>query len=148
MWALLHVAYPVAEEHVDRAVAVHRIFAVMPFPVLSCFPSPGCPLWAAATEGQSFHQKSQGQMGHSPGEMWTSAGDPCSRGRKRGNVKRWCRVQKCFFQHHLIYRVTLTSKAGRNWSLEEDVEADPFSALHKYRKWKAKNWKFGLNYYT
>lgn len=87
MWALLHVAYPVAEEHADPVVAVHRIFAAMPFPALSCFPSLGCPLWVAATEGQSFHQKSQGRMDHNPGEMGISAGDPCSSDRDRGNVK-------------------------------------------------------------
>lgn len=87
MWALLHGAYPAVEEHVDPVVAAHCIVAVMPFPVLSCFLSLGCPLLVAAFEGQSFHQKSQGQTDRTRREMWISVGDPCSSGKDRRNVK-------------------------------------------------------------
>lgn len=68
-WAPLHGAYPVFEEHGDPVVAAHYIVAVTPFPFLSCFLSLGCPLWVAAFEGQSFHQKSQVQTDRTRREM-------------------------------------------------------------------------------
>lgn len=45
---------------------------------------------------------------------------------------------KMFSLRQLIEQVTLTSKAGRFWSLVEDVDADSFSVLIKHRK--QKNW--------
>lgn len=92
MWALLHGAYPVFEEHVDPAVAVHCIVAAMPFPFPSCFLSLCCPLWVAAFEGRSFHRKSQVQTDRTQRGMWTIVGDPCSRREDRGNVKTQCRA--------------------------------------------------------
>lgn len=93
MWALLHGAYPVVEEHVDPSVAAHCIVALMPFPFLSCFLSLGCPLLVAVSEGRSSHQKSRGRMDRTQREMWTSVDDPWSSRTDRGKVKSCCRVQ-------------------------------------------------------
>lgn len=96
MWALLHGAYSVVVEHFDPVVAAHYIAAVMPFPVLSCSLSLGCPLWVVAFEGQSFHQKSQGQTDHTQREMWISVGDPCSSRKDKYNFTSWCNVHHFF----------------------------------------------------
>lgn len=96
MWALHHGAYPVVEEHVDPVAAAHCIVAVMPFPVLSCFLSLCCPLWVAAFEGQSFHQKFQVRMGRIQRGMWINVGDPCSSRKYMRQCQIMVQVAKCF----------------------------------------------------
>lgn len=132
MLALLHGAYPVVEERVGPVVAVHYIVAVMPFPVLSCSLSLGCPLWVAAFEGQSFHQKSQGQTDHTQREMWISAGDPCSSRKDR------CNVTSCFS----LWADFVNTTDLRHWAVlitDGGCGCRPIFSTAQEQRWKWKS---------